>query len=381
MVGLFGPIQVLLPNQAEALAPEAKEYVLGLVTALGAACALVANPLWGALSDRTTSRHGRRLPWIVLGVPVGALGLGVLAVAPSVPVMVLGWCLVQTALGAPWAALTAAVPDQVPTAQRGTVAGYLGFAQMAGVFLAIGLATLFPGPAGYLACALAMTAVVAPFVLLRRDRAVPGHGLGPWRWRTFLHSFWIDPRRYPDFGWAWLTRFLLNLSNALVLVYLLYFLRDQLGRGNAEFDLLLLGLANACGTVAAVVWAGVWSDRVGRRKAFVTASGVVMGLAALLIATTPTLPVLYLAALVLGLGFGVYTSVDFALITEVLPASAARGKDLGVLNIASALPQVLAPAIAAPVVTRVGGYPVLFAVAGALGLLGALLVRRIVAVP
>jgi MFS family permease len=80
---------------------------------------------------------------------------------------------------------------------------------------------------------------------------------------------------------------------------------------------------------------------------------------------------------VLGLGFGVYTSVDFALMTEVLPKAGDRGKDLGVINVANALPQVLAPVIAAPIVTYLGGYPVLYGLAAVVGVAGSVLVYRI----
>ena len=64
-------------------------------------------------------------------------------------------------------------------------------------------------------------------------------------------------------------------------------------------------------------------------------------------------------------------------LTEVLPAAGDRAKDLGLINIANSLPQVLAPAIAAPVVTHLGGYSVLYTIAAALGLAGAVLVFRI----
>lgn len=380
MVGLFGPIQVLLPNQAQAIAPQHKEYVLGLVTALGAASALLVNPLWGALSDRTRSRFGRRLPWIAAGTLAGALALLLLASAKTVLAMAIAWFAVQALIGAPWAALSAAVPDQVPERQRGAVAGYLGFAQIVGVLVAIGLATVFPGPAGYLACAVVMVLVVAPFVALRRDTRLVGEP-EPWSWREFARGFWISPRRYPDFAWAWLTRFLINLGNTLALVYLLYFLRDALLRTHAEFDLLVLGGLNSLGTIAAVVVSGVWSDRVGRRRPFVVAAGLVQAASALAVTIAPTMPTLYVVAFTLGVGFGVFTSVDFALITQVLPDQVgAGGKDLGVLNIASSLPQVVAPAIAAPVVAGLGGYPALFALSACTALAGAVLVGRVRAV-
>jgi MFS family permease len=225
-------------------------------------------------------------------------------------------------------------------------------------------------------CAVAVVVLVLPFVLLRRDVVIDRASVPPWRWRRFLGGFWISPRVHPDFAWAWLTRLLMNLGYAVAIVYLLYFLRDELDRPHAESDVFLLTVINTVGVATAVLVAGVWSDRLGRRRVFVIAAGVVLGLGALVVALSPTWTTLLVASFFLGVGFGVYTSVDFALITQVLPDDAARGKDLGVLNIASALPQVLAPAIAAPVVT-LAGYPTLFAVAGFLALLGGVLVRNI----
>jgi MFS family permease len=80
---------------------------------------------------------------------------------------------------------------------------------------------------------------------------------------------------------------------------------------------------------------------------------------------------------VLGLGFGVFVAVDYALLTEVLPDLDDSGRDLGIINIASALPQVVAPVIAALVVSSLGGYPVLYLLAAGVTVAGALLVNRI----
>lgn len=118
-VGWFGPLQLLLARQAEQLTPDHKAATLALVTGVGAAVSMVANPVFGALSDRTTASAGRRIPWVVAGTLGGAAGLLVLARASSLPVVIAGWCLVQLALNAAFAALTAAVPDQVPPAAAG----------------------------------------------------------------------------------------------------------------------------------------------------------------------------------------------------------------------------------------------------------------------
>ncbi|NEB80805.1 MFS transporter, partial [Streptomyces sp. SID14478] len=231
--------------------------------------------------------------------------------------------------------------------------------------------------AGYAACAVFTVVGVAPYVLRHRDLRLAPDARPPWSWRGFARGFWLSPRRYPDLGWAWLTRFLINLGNSLVLLYLFYYLRDRLHYADPDAGVLILTAVNGVTLLATVVVGGAWSDRVGRRKPFVLWSGVLMAVATAVLSGWQTWPGAVVAAAVLGVGFGVFTSVDFALMTDVLPTALDRGKDLGVINIANSLPQVAAPALAAPLVNQLGGYRVLYLVAAGVGLAGAILVRRI----
>ncbi|MFG2552720.1 MFS transporter [Streptomyces sp. NPDC048581] len=380
-VGWYGPLQILLAQQAEDFAPGtgmSKETLLAWVTGVGAVVSLFANPLFGALSDRTTGRWGRRTPWIVAGAAGGALSLLLLAGADGLWTMAVAWCLVQLTLNAAFAAVTAAVPDRVPRLQRGVVGGWLGAAQILGAVAGTGLATAAGGiAAGYAACAVFAVAGVLPYVLRYRDLRLGVADRPAWSRGSFVRGFWLSPRRYPDFGWAWLTRFLINLSNALVILYLLYYLRDRLHYDDPEQGVLILTAVNSVTLLATVVVGGAWSDRVGRRKPFVQWSGVLMAAATVLLAGWQTWTGAIVVAALLGLGLGVFMSVDFALMTDVLPKALDRGKDLGVINIANALPQVAAPALAAPIVTYLGGYRVLYLVAAGAGLAGAVLVGRI----
>jgi MFS family permease len=314
----------------------------------------------------------------VAGAAGGAVALLLLAGAGGLWTMAAGWCLVQLTLNASWAAVTAAVPDRVPRLQRGAVGGWLGAAQILGVVGGTGLATLGGGVGtGYAACAVFTLAGVLPYVLRHPDPRLPVTDRPVWSWRGFLAGFWLSPRRHPDFAWAWLTRFLVNLSNGIGLLYLLFYLRDRVRYHDPEQGVLILTAVNAAMLLATVVVAGVWSDRVGRRKPFVYWSGLLMAVATALIAGWPTWPGAIVASALLGLGFGVFASVDFALMTDVLPKARDRGKDLGVINIANSLPQVVAPVIAAPIVTYLGGYRTLYLVAAVIGLAGAVFVGRI----
>jgi MFS family permease len=398
--GFFGPIQVLLAQQAEAIDEESKKQILSLVLGLGAATSVVCNPVFGAFSDRTRLRMGRRLPWVIGGAAGGALSLLLLGVADSVVVMALGWCGVQAALNAMLAAVTATVPDQVPVGRRGTVGGILAIAQTVGVIGGTGIAAATGSiAAGYTVTAVVLIALTLPWCLDSRDIPLaPDERTDPFVWRAFLRGFWVSPRAHPDFAWAWITRFLVNLCNALGLLYLLYYMQDVLGFDEDDADERVFLLTAIYGVVvmATAVGFGAWSDRSGRRKVFVIWSGIIAGSATLMLAVVQSWPAAVAAAVLMGVGYGIYVSVDFALITQVLPGAEDRGKDLGVINIANALPQVFAPGIAGViliVVEALGGatetdgdgfsvgYCVLYLTAFAAAVLGSVFVTRIRSVP
>ncbi|MEU1887068.1 MFS transporter [Micromonospora sp. WMMD987] len=383
-MAFFTPIQVLLPQQVERIAPADKEAMLAVVTGLGALAAVLANPLAGALSDRTCLRvggreFGRRHVWTAGGAVLGALALVLLARQQTIAGVALGWVAAQVCFNAMLASLTAAIPDRVPVVQRGGVSGWVGIPQALGLVLGAVLVTaLVSGTVpGYTAMALAVLLLALPFALLTPDDPLPRHHRPPLRLRTLVASMWIDPRRHPDFAWAWITRFLVQIGNALGTLYLLYFLTDGVRYPDPEGGLLVLILLYTLGMMLTAVVAGMLSDRSGRRKVYVIVSGVVMAVAALLLAVAPTWPMALVAAVLLGAGYGVYLSVDAALITEVLPRATDRGKDLGVINIANSAPQVLGPALSAPIVVHLGGYPTLYAVTAVVTLLGSALVLKI----
>ncbi|WP_433700419.1 MFS transporter [Nocardiopsis sp. CA-288880] len=382
-MAFFGPLQVLLPEQVGMIAPGSKETALAWVTGVGAVFSTLGTPLAGALSDRTTGRFGRRRPWILAGAALGGTGLVVLGRQDDLTGVLLGWSFVQAALSCLNATLLAAVPDRVPVRQRGAVSGWIGVPQSAGVVVAVLLVTVaVSGVApGYALIGALTLACALPFALLAPDPPLPPEARPPWR--AFARGLWVSPRRHPDFGWAWLTRFLMQTGNAMFTLYLLYFLRDGVGYeelfpGSSAADgLLVLILVYTAAVVSTTVAAGLVSDRIGRRRGPVCLSGVVSAVPAFLLAAYPTWTMSLACAVVLGVGFGIYLSVDNALVTEVLPTAEGRAKDLGIVNIASAGPQVLAPAVAGPIVVHLGGYPVLYTVCGLLTLLGAALVWRI----
>jgi MFS family permease len=372
-VGWFGPIQILLPAQAQALSGDiGKEALLALVTGVGAVASMIANPLWGLLSDRMSLVRPRRRPVVVAGIGIGVVGLVVLFLAPDPAWMIVGWVLVQLGLNGPFAALIAMIADRVPAERRGLVGSLFGIAQVAGVVLGTAVAVAFDESVlGYLAIAVAVPLLCAAIMLLPEQRiatATPD-AAGISSERRGIREVLANMRPTATFTWAWIIRLLVNLVNALVLVYLYYFLADGVGLDDPGTWVLVLTLGNVVLTAIAAGVGGVWSDRLARRKVFVVAGGVSLALGAALFAAFPVLPVVLVGSLFVAIGWGLYVSVDVAIITQALPSDRSTGSMLGVANIASAAPQALAPLIAAPIVTGLGGYPALYAVTGAIALL------------
>ncbi len=383
MLALYAPIQVLLAQQAEAIAPEWKEILLALTTAAGALSATIANPLWGSLSDRTTGRRGRRWPWVLGGVVASVGALLLLSTAANVAMLIVGWVLAQAAVNAIMAPIVAAIPDLVPARQRGISGGLIAVSQTLGVALASGIPFLTGSVRiAYLVVAGGLVLLAIPYLLRSRDIPLrPGeHRAARAAMLPRAERGREDVQMRRDFRWAFVTRFLMMFGNALMLLFLFYFLQDGLGLGReaATGSVFMLTAIYAAMTIVTAALGGLLSDRVGRRKPFVIGSGLVVALAFGIIMVGHSLPATVVAAIVLGLGFGMYQAVDFALITQVLPASSDRGRDMGILNIAAGLPQFVASMVTIALISGFGvNYSLIFGVGGVVSLLGSVLVVRI----
>jgi MFS family permease len=390
----YTPLQVLIPTQLQDITPRHKIAALAVVTGVGAVASGLATPVAGALSDRTTHRYalgrmtGRRHRWTLGMALLAAVALAVLSEQRTVAGVTALWAVFCLFQNGEFASLSAAIPDHVPVRQRATVAGWVGMPQALGLVVGTVLVVaLFTGTiSGYLVLAVALAAFTLPFVLLTPDHPLEAEHRARFSWRELGRSYWISPRAYPDFAWAWFTRFLMSLAIAMGTLYLLYFLRDKIHYARlfpgqtASDGLLILIVIYTAGVVLTAIVGGIISDRLGRRKMMVTVSGTVIASAALLLTFLETWPAAIGAAVLFGVGFGAYLAVDQALITQVLPEARDRAKDLGVINIALVCPAAIGALIAAPMVS-LGGYPTLFAGTAIVGFLGSILVWQIKSVP
>jgi MFS family permease len=375
-LALLTPAMITLALRVRQLAGSDAARPVSVVLFAGAIVALVGNPIFGALSDRTRSRFGRRRPYLVGGAFCGFAALALIGVAASLSLVLVGWCLAQLAYNAVLAAMVAIVPDQIPSARRGTVVGILGVCmpvgQIVGTFLVqqlagnLTLALLVPGAiglAGVLALAFALPDGPPPAPRMAPSAVPPSR-----RSSVLAHR---------DFSWAWASRVLFVTGTVFLQAYQPFLLIDALGFDPAQVPRLIFRstLVQAAMMVVFSLIAGRLSDRTGRRKSIAMAGSALQGLGLWLIAVAHSYPAFLVGVALTGMGHGVYEGVNLALVTEVLPdRDRHAAKDLGLLNITNTLPQVIAPLAAPAILAFSGGdYTLLFLVAGAVPVMGAAL--------
>ncbi|MEU6789840.1 MFS transporter [Nonomuraea angiospora] len=382
-VALLPATSVTLALRVQQIDPAGKAGSLSLVLGVGALVALLAQNVFGTLSDRTTSRFGMRTPWIAAGAVLGAASLAGLAAAPTIPLLTLAWATVQLTFNILLAGLNPVLPDHVPSAQLGRLSGIVGVttqvSAVIGVFLVrellpdLHLAILLPA----VPCLL----LVGAFLFVLKDRRLEPGQRRPFRLKEVVGSYWASPRRHPDFAWAWVSRLLVFFGNFTLANYQVYFLQHRFGLsqtdvGTAVLQATLIG--TGCTLLAAYAF-GALSDRMGRRKLFVVLSAGVLALAHLLAAFAPGLGVYLVAAAVAGVAMGCYLAVDLALVAEVLPSREDIGKDMGVFHLANVLPQTLVPVVA-PAFLAIGGgenYVALLVAGTVVGAVGALAIQPV----
>lgn len=367
---------VLMALQVQHIDETNKVANLALVTTIGALVAMIAQPVAGAVSDRTRSRFGRRAPWIVAGALIGGLALVGMGLANTIAQIAIAWTIVSIGYNFASAPLSAVMPDRVPRAARGTFSAIGGIGIMLGALGGQILGSAFSRniQSGYLVLAGFSIVMLTLFAVFNKDRSSAALEREPFSLREFLSTFWVNPIAHPDYFWAFTGRFLLFTGYFSAVGYKLYILQDYIGLGEDAVGLLpTLAIANLAGILITTVIAGPLSDRLGRRKIFVFLSSVILALGLVVPLIAPTAGGMIAFSFIVGVGFGAFQSVDTALMSEVLPSAKTFGKDLGVVNIAATLPQTLAPAIAGGIVLAFG-YAALFPVGMVIALLGAIAV-------
>lgn len=394
-------LMILIPKQIRQIAPQSAAQAQGLLLGLGAIPAFVLPLVIGPLSDRCMSRWGRRRPYMATGVAINLVGLMTIWTAGerlSLWLYFVGYLVVQVGNNIASAAYNGVIPDVVPEKQRGEASGWMGAMTQAGTIVGVlGAGMLYSrGLVGisYLMIAVSLVLFLAFTAFGIRERPLVENP-EPLDLVKFVKRLWIDPRKYPDFAWVWLTRALVVMGIWIVQPYLMYYLVDVVGVPDSDAAMAtakMMVVSLLCATVTGML-GGKISDRIGRKRVVYVANAVIAA-ACVAFLFSHSFAYTTIVAAVFGLGFGAYYSVDWALGCDVLPHKEEAAKDMAVWHIAFVLPQSIAQPLSGVILgafmkgvqtTAEGkvphyahaGYAVIFSLAAFFLLLGAVLLRNV----
>jgi MFS family permease len=382
-VALIAPIQNILPRMIESASGSASKALwLGVVTGIGAFAALVFNPLAGYFSDRWLSTDNRTRT-ILIGLVAGGAAHLILGVQHSILGIAIWWTLCQATINVAYGPMSAIVVDHVDKRSWGLVWGLVSLAQAVGLILGFAAVVLvFPTvTAGMTVISINYVVCLIPlvFVLYSLPRV------------SYPAADTTDPGRRPPlrellsigqgFSLVWVGKFLVTLAETVALLYLYYYLQDVVRYRNPGQGQLILILTATLAVIVATVVIGRVADLSGGYRRYAVLSSVLMAASGFVLAGFATWALVIVCAFALGAGYGAFQSVSQALSLVVLPNPASAGRDLGFINIASALPQVIGAPIAGVVVAGLGGYRGLFVFAGLLAVAAAAVFARVPSTP
>jgi MFS family permease len=403
---------LILPDMVIQLVGRDHEgFALGVLEAVGSLMAVIWQPIAGALSDRTRTRFGRRRPYIVAGTIGDVLFLIGLALSGTFGLVLIFYFLLQAASNTAQGPYQGLMPDVVPETQRGTASGYFGVANVVGLLagtIGSGWILVHAGRTAALLsiCALLLLTMLAT-VFFIPDRATRTASQFT-SVRQAIATTFSRPLRYPSFLWLMASRLLILLGlvgvQSFVFFYFnnVFFHNDRIDTIRASYT--LLGLVIFAAFV--VSWpAARASDRFGRRPfiligGLLGAAGVLMLVfshyqllptqlvdpLARMLRVPPLAAQATLVGVLIGIGYGVFFSVDWAFIQDVIPTQEA-GLFMGFSNIATAGSGIIARFIGGflldpfnhgpKLLGLPGGFPVIFSIFSASLLIGALLILKV----
>lgn len=355
-------LTIVMQVRVAELVPDAvKGTYLAWLAAAGAFISTVIELVAGPISDRSTSRWGRRRPFIVWGTLLTLPFIFLFMTTPTFALLVLAFVAIQLFLNWANGPYQAVIPDYVPPERHGLASAYMGMMTLVGNLIGLALAglTLTEPPllfasypyatrlmiVGTLLGACLLLTMLWTVLGMREPQWQPQH---PDERRLRLHHFvniWM--RDYPNFRLVVLSRFMLNMGFYTVLFFLEYYLRDTMGLGQRapQGAFIVMSIATLTG-VLGNWWAGVQADRASK-KTVIYQTILLMGVATLLFFFAPSLGWVYLLGGVFGFAWGAFSAVDWALASNLVPNNES-GRYMAIWHIAMTVPQVFAPLIAGP---------------------------------
>lgn len=381
MSGTIGST-VLLPARFNTLGIGQGETILGTMNSIGIIFALISNVIFGALSDSSHSRFGKRTPWIIIGGPIAGIGFYLTSISPTLVTIVASWSLLQVGLNCMLAPCVAILSDRIPQKYRGTMSAFYGAGQIVGQSLGtiIGSAFIKTPTVGFTIGTICWFLCGVGTVLLI-PRELPSKTAENERFslKQVIVQFRPPTQGASDFYKALIGRLMMIFGYNIIVGYQLYICMKYIKQSDtvAASTVSTMAVITMFVSLAVSLLSGPLSDRIGKRKVPVFISSVIIAIGIAVPWLWPTKVSMMIYAAVMGLGYGIYMAVDQALNVDVLPNPDEAGKDLGILNLANTLGQVIAPIVTSSIVVAMGGYFLVFPVAMAAVIAGAVVIMFI----
>jgi MFS family permease len=401
------PLQILLFLPPGQVGNAQQALLLGWISAVGAVVSLIMPPVFGMLSDNTRGSWGRRRPYIAAGAVLLIFSALLLAIAGRIVIFVLALMINQVGSNAANASYQALLPDLVPREQRGEASGYMGLMTILGSIGSLGLAawllgqvnltstggdiirhgaTLFYVLTGIALLVGALITVIGVHEIplmptasksMRKQESVV------LRFRRWFVSNWITPWREYNFRLIFFTRFAVMMGLTLFMTFIEYYFANVAHVTNFVQATAVVALLALFGAICSAFLLGIYSDRV-RRAPIVCASTLLMATASFAFVIAPGSFPLWILGILFGVGYGAYTSVDWALAVDAMPQLSTVGKDFALWGSSTNLSSILAPALGSLIIYLVSfyaatalGYRLVFAVATLFLIYGAIFVLKI----
>lgn len=406
LVPIVLPVQIALFIAPGAIGSAPQAAALGWLSTFGAIISLIVPPVVGALSDRTRGPLGRRRPYVAIGALLLVFSATVLAAPRDVMVLLGGLVLYQLGSNVCTAGYQGIIPDLVPETRRGEASGYMGVMTILGSAASLGLAAvllsqvvnsvtshdLIRQGAGVYYLATGVVVVVGAGITLLGVHetpliAAPAAAVAEWvgvrKWARRIGGLWMEPWHHRNYRWVFLTRCSVMLGLSLFMTFIEYYLANVSHVTNFVAETAALAVLALLGAALSAFTLGMMSDRINR-VGLVCFASACMSLAAASFMFLPATFPLWPLGLLFGIGYGAYTSVDWALAVDVMPSADTVGKDMGIWTIATTLPAILAPVIGGVAISLASafkatsaGYRAVFALAAAFLVAGAVFILRV----
>jgi MFS family permease len=375
------PTQIVLFISSSQVGSVQQVLFLSWLMIAAAIISLFMPPLIGALSDKTPSNFGRRRPYIVIGGLLLVLSTPLLVNAGSMAIFVAGLALLLVGKNILTPAYQSLMPDRVPEEQRGVTAGFVGGMTILGNVVSLGLAAWLLGGVNQHAFSIGMIRfnagiyyIITAFLVLigvlitvfgvreiplLTHRSIRSSKRGKTMLelaRYYLYAC-SEPWSNHNFRMVFLARVSLILGLTLFMTFIEYYFARVQHVANFVMITGIVALLALGGAVISGLVSGIISDRFKRRAPVVCVATLCMSLAALAFVILPNTLInwLWLLGVLFGLGYGAYTSVNWALSIDVLPSLEKAGKDLGVWNASTTIPTIVAPLVGSMIINVAAG--------------------------